>query len=65
MVSQKDIFISAQLLIKQHGGKAEDYAFQQMLALIEQDDVKGSGVWLSIMSAIEDLRSVKSQGKLN
>jgi len=65
MVGQKDIFISAQLLIKHHGDKAEDYAFQKMLALIEKDDAKGSGVWLSIMSAIDDLRNVELQGKLN
>jgi predicted secreted protein len=65
MISQKDIFISAQLLIKQHGAKAEDYASKKMMNLIEKDDAKGAGVWLSIMSAIEDLRSIKQQGKLH
>jgi hypothetical protein len=65
MVSQKDIYISAQLLIKQHGNKAEDIATQKMQEMIDKDDVKGAGVWLSIGQAIENLRVVKSQGKLN
>ena len=65
MVSQKDIYISAQLLLKQHGENAEEVAEQKMQKLMDQDDAKGAGVWLSIMSAIEDLRNVKQQEKLH
>jgi hypothetical protein len=65
MISQNDIFRSAQLLIKQHGDKAEEVAERRMRTLMEQDDAKGSGVWLSILSAIEDLRNMKEQGKLH
>jgi hypothetical protein len=65
MVSPKDVYISAQLLIKQHGNKAEDIAAQKMQELMDKDDVKGASVWLSISQAIENLRTVKSQGKLN
>jgi hypothetical protein len=65
MISQNDIFRSAQLLIKQHGDRAEEVAERRMRMLMEQDDAKGSGVWLSILSAIEDLRTMKQQGKLH
>lgn len=65
MISQKDIFISAQLLIKQYGDAAEAYASQQMHRLMEKDDVKGAGAWLAIIAAIDDLKNVKSQGNLH
>jgi hypothetical protein len=65
MISQNDIFRSAQLLIKQHGTKAEELAERTIRKLMEQDDAKGAGVWLRILSAIEDLRSMKQQGKLH
>ena len=65
MTSPKDIYISAQLLIKQHGDKAEVVAEQRMHEMIEKDDVKGASVWLSIGLAIDDLRATKQQGKLH
>jgi hypothetical protein len=65
MISQKNIYITAQMLIKQHGDEAEDYADGMMRSFIEKDDVKGAGVWLSIGQAIEDLRNKKRQGKLH
>lgn len=63
MVSQKDIYITAQLLIKQHGDEAEDYASEMMQSFIEKNDVKGAGMWLSVGAAIDDLRNMKRQGK--
>lgn len=65
MVSQKDIYISAQLLIKQHGDRAEDVAAEKMQAMMDSDDVQGAGVWLSVGQAIEDLRARNQQGKLH
>ena len=65
MISQNDICRSAQLLIKEHGDKAEDVAERRMRKLMENNDAKGAGVWLSILSAIEDLRNIKQQGKLH
>jgi len=65
MISQKDIYLSAQVLIKQHGDKAEEFASQKMEAMMKRDDAKGAGVWLAITSAIDDLRTVKTQEKLH
>jgi hypothetical protein len=65
MTSQKDIYISAQLLIKQHGDKAEAVAEQRMHEMMEKDDAKGASVWLSISCAIDDLRATEQKGKLH
>ena len=65
MIIQRDIYASAQLLIKEYGKDAEEIAYKRMMALMEHDDAKGSGIWLSIMSAIEDLRRAANKGKLN
>ena len=65
MTSQRDIYASAQALIKEYGQEAEEIAYKRMIALMEQNDAKGSGVWLSIMSAIEDLRQLDYKGRLN
>jgi hypothetical protein len=65
MISHKDIYLSAQVLIKKHGDKAEEIASLKMEAMMKRDDAKGAGVWLAIISAIDDLRSVKTQEKLH
>ena len=65
MTSQRDIYATAQLIIKQHGVDAEAYASSQMQACIEKDDVKGASVWLSMSAAIDDLQNMKSQGKVH
>jgi hypothetical protein len=61
MVSQKDIYASAQLLIKQHGNKAEDVAVRRMQELMDKDDAKGAGVWLAIAGAVTDLENIKQR----
>lgn len=65
MVSQKDIYLTAQLVLKKHGQKAEGHALAMMQQFLKKDDVQGAGVWLSIMCAIDDLNKKKSQGMLN
>lgn len=64
-MTPKDIYISAQLLVKQHGDKAEQVADERMRELMAKDDAKGAAVWLSISAALHDLRCVDSQGKLH
>lgn len=65
MVSQKDTFRSAQLLIKQFGEEAEERAHQMMMKFIKADDAKGAAAWLDIGSAIEDLKARKRQKRLH
>ncbi len=61
MISDKDIYTTANMLIKEHGEKAEEHAQQRMYELMDADDAKGASVWLSVMQAINDLLS-KSGG---
>ena len=65
MVSLKDTYLSANTLIQQYGDEAETVATQRMHELMDKDDVKGASVWLDIASAIDDLQSIKRQGKLH
>lgn len=64
MVSQKDIYFAANLLVDVYGREAEDVAQRQLNELMGKDDVKGAAVWLSIAAAIDDLQHAK-QGKLH
>lgn len=57
MINNNEIFDSAQWLIKCFGENAELVAEERMQELLEKDDPKAAGIWLSIMSAINDLRS--------
>jgi hypothetical protein len=65
MVSRKDIYRSANVLIQRYGNEGETIAWQRMHKLMDKDDVRGASVWLSIASAIDDLQNVKRQGKLH
>ena len=65
MVSPKDIYLSANVLIQRYGNEAETIACQWMHELLDKDDVRGASAWLCIASAIDDLQSVKRQGKLH
>ncbi len=56
MISDKDIYTTANMLIKEHGDKAEEHAQKRMYELMDADDAKGAGVWLSVMQAIHDLQ---------
>jgi hypothetical protein len=65
MIDHKDIYRSAQLLIKQHGQNAEDIAAERMQELMQKDDAKGASVWLEICHAIDVLNMRDHQGKLH
>ena len=64
MITNKDIYLSAKILITKHGEEAGAIADQRMLELMAQDDVKGASVWLGIGQAIEDLHNIKKQKHL-
>jgi hypothetical protein len=65
MVSRKDIYLSANVLIRRYWDEAETVAWRKMHELMDKDDARGASVWLSIAGAIDDLQSVKRQGKLH
>lgn len=65
MLNKTHIFLTAEFLIKEHGGRAEAIAESRMQELMAHDDAKRASVWLSIVSAIEDLRNKQKQGTLH
>lgn len=63
MVSPKDMFISANVLLKQHGAKrAEEFADHRIRELNDTGDRKGVDVWQGIKKAIQELTNTKSEG---
>lgn len=62
MVSDLDIYRSAQILIMQHGEAAGLHAAQRVDALAERGDLEGEQTWKRILGAIGELQSDKSCG---
>jgi len=50
MVSEKDVYISANILIKQHGDDAEKYAIDMI------ENKRGGNLWRRILKAIQILK---------
>ncbi|HEU5047355.1 MAG TPA: hypothetical protein VFT64_05860 [Rickettsiales bacterium] len=65
MPNRKDIFRSAQLLIKQHGQEAEGYATNQLKIFRERGDKQAVSVWFAIIEAIKTLQTTESSGSLH
>ncbi len=55
MVSEIDIYRSANVLIRQHGDRAEVYAFDHSRKLSAKGDNEGTAVWLRIAKAAKDI----------
>jgi hypothetical protein len=55
MISDRDVFAAAKLMIKRHGEEAAAEAAKRADALLEEGDAVGSTVWGKIAKAIEEL----------
>ena len=58
MTSDKDIYISANLVIKQHGDRALDHCMIMMARMEEAVDIEGGMVWGRIMGVIMELQKI-------
>ena len=56
MVSDLDIFRSAQVLVKQHGQDAPIHAAMRADAMLEAGDLDGVATWRRILRAVEELQ---------
>ena len=56
MVSDLDIFRSANVLVKQHGQDASIHAAMRADAMLEKDDLDGYTAWKQILWAVEELQ---------
>ena len=65
MVSDIDIYRSANVLVKQYGDDAGFYAAQRVDAMAEVGDVEGERVWKRILRAVEELQRETPEGAVN
>ncbi len=59
MVSDLDIFRSAQVLVKRHGDDAPIEAAMRADAMLDKGDLGGFAVWRRIVRAVRELLSRK------
>ena len=65
LISDKDIYRSANLLIDQHGDDSSFEASTKADAFLESGDLDGQRVWLRILKAIKDIQNATPTGPLN
>jgi hypothetical protein len=58
-VSDRDVFATAKLLIKQHNGSAAYYAAGRADDLIDEGDFEGAAVWRRVAKAAEELLAME------
>ena len=59
MTSDLDIYRSANLLVKQHGGEAPIEAALRFDAMLLKGDLDGQRVWSRILAAVNDLLAAR------
>ena len=57
MISFSDIYLTAHLLIKQHGEEASIHAAMKADEMLEAGDMDGCAVWKQILKAADELLS--------
>lgn len=65
MVSDKDIYRSANLMIRQHGDDAVMHAALRADELLAKGDLAGERVWLRVIEAIRELQDTKATGPIH
>jgi hypothetical protein len=57
LISDRDIYRTANLMIHKHGSEAHLQATMRAHQLLDKGDLDGQRTWLRIIKAIEDLTS--------
>ncbi len=55
MISDLDVYRSAQLLVERHGDGAPIEAAMKADAMLEKGDIDGRAAWLRILGAVKEL----------
>ena len=61
MITDLDIYRSANILVKRHGQDAPIEAAMRADAMLDKDDLDGYAVWKRILRAVEVLREEKPE----
>lgn len=62
MISDLDIYRSANVLIRDHGADAPIHAAQHADAMLDRGDMDGRAVWLRILAAVDALLAEAPDG---
>ena len=65
MVSDKDIYRSANIMIRQHGDDAIMHAAMRADELLAKGDLEGERVWLRVIEAIKVMQDTEASGVLH
>lgn len=63
MTSDLDIYRTANLMIKQHGGQAQLEAAQRADKLLEDGNLEGIATWRKVIKAIQELQRGRRPGE--
>ena len=55
MISDLDVYRSAQLLVDKHGAEAPIHAAMKADDMLERGDLDGKAVWIRILKAVREL----------
>lgn len=58
MVTERDIWATAKMLVDQHGADALIHAAMRADEMLDRGDIDGQAVWIRIMRAAKDLLSL-------
>ncbi len=59
MTSDRDIWLSAQAVIKRHGEDAPIHAAMRADAMLDKGDLDGAATWKRILKAVEELQGTE------
>ena len=65
MTPDLDIYRSASLLVKQHGDDAPIHAAMYADERLDEGDMDGKLVWLSILAAVKELLAKEPEGAVH
>ncbi len=60
MTSERDIYTSANVVIKQHGNDSLEHCMIMLARMVDADDVEGGVIWDRIMKAVIELQNKTS-----
>ncbi len=59
MTTERDIYISANIIIKQRGDGALEHSMMMLARMVDVDDVEGGVIWGRIQKAIIELQNTE------
>jgi hypothetical protein len=57
MPSQRDVYLAANILVKQHGDEAAIFAAMSVDRLAAKGDLAGRAVWMRVLEAVKELQA--------